>query len=99
MSSRRGRPPGARPPSAKALKTPKIGQFYNQRLFAPIFQQHMRGGASQGAGSQQGLVDLTGGSGQARSQHVTSSSAQTNGPKGRRGLRFLAAVSIISLST
>ena len=59
MSGRRGHLPGARPPSEKDLKTPKIGQFLRQQPFAPIFQQRMEGGASQGAGSQHDHVDLT----------------------------------------
>ena len=80
MSERRGRPRGARPPSEKDLKTPKIGQFLRQQPFAPIFQQRMEGGASQGAGSQHDHVDLTGGSGQSCSEDVTSSSAQNNTP-------------------
>ena len=80
MSGRRGRPPGARPPSKKDLKTPKIGQFFHQQPFAPIFQQRMGGGASQGAGSQHDHVDLTGGSGESCSEDVTSSSAQNNTP-------------------
>ena len=80
MSGRRGRPPGARPPSEKDLKTPKIGQFFHQQPFAPIFQQRMGGGASQGAGSQHDHVDLTGGSGESCSEDVTSSSAQNNTP-------------------
>ena len=80
MSGRRGRPPGARPPSEKDLKTPKIGQFFHQQPFAPIFQQRMGGGASQGAGSQHDHVDLTGGSGESWSEDVTSSSAQNNTP-------------------
>ena len=80
MSGRRGRPPGARPPSKKGLKTPKIGQFFHQQPFAPIFQQRMGGGASQGAGSQHNHVDLTGGSGESCSEDVTSSSAQNNTP-------------------
>ena len=63
MSGRRGRPPGARPPSEKDLKTPKIGQFFHQQPFAPIFRQRMGGGASQGAGRRHDHVDLTGGSG------------------------------------
>ena len=80
MSGRRGRPPGARPPSEKDLKTPKIGQFFHQQPFAPIFQQRMGGGASQGAGSQQDPVDLTGCRGELFSQNVTSSLSQTNDP-------------------
>ena len=64
MSGRRNRPPGARPPSEKDLKTPKIGQVFYQHPFAPIFQQRMGGGASQGAGSHHDHVDLTGGSGE-----------------------------------
>ena len=80
MSGRRGRPPGARPPSEKDLKTPKIGVFFHQQPFAPIFQQRMGGGASQGAGSQHDHVDLTGGSGESCSEDVTSSSAQNNTP-------------------
>ena len=80
MSERRGRPRGARPPSEKDLKTPKIGQFLRQQPFAPIFQQRMEGGASQGAGSQHDHVDLTGGSGESCSEDVTSSSAQNNTP-------------------
>ena len=70
MSERRGRPRGARPPSEKDLKTPKIGQFLRQQPFAPIFQQRMEGGASQGAGSQHDHVDLTGGSGESCSEDV-----------------------------
>ena len=80
MSGRRGRPPGARPPSEKDLKTPKIGQFFHQQPFAPIFQQRMGGGASQGAGSQHDHVDLTLGSGGSCSEDATSSSAQNNTP-------------------
>ena len=80
MSERRGRPRGARPPSEKDLKTPKIGQFFHQQPFAPSFQQRMGGGASQGAGSQHDHVDLTGGSGESCSEDVTSSSAQNNTP-------------------
>ena len=81
MSGRgRGRPPGARPPSQKDLETPKIGQFFQQQPFAPIFQQRMGGGASQGAGSPHDHVDLTGASGESCSEDVTSSSAQHNTP-------------------
>ena len=40
----------------------------------------MGGGASQGAGSQQDPVDLTGGRGESSSQNVSSSSHQTNAP-------------------
>ena len=80
MSGRRGRQTGARPPSEKDLKTPKIGVSFHQQPFAPIFQQRMGGGASQGAGSQHDHVDLTGGSGESCSEDVTSSSAQNNTP-------------------
>ena len=80
MSGRRRRPRGARPPLEKDLKTPKIGHFFHQQPFAPIFQQRMGGGASQGAGSQHNHVDLTGGSGESWSEDVTSSSAQNNTP-------------------
>ena len=80
MSGRRGRPPGARPPSEKDLKTLKIGQFFHQQPFAPIFQQRMGGGASQGAGSQHDHVDLTGATGESCSEAVTSSSAQNDTP-------------------
>ena len=84
MSGRRGRPPGARPPSEEDLKTPKTGQFFQQQPFAPIFQQRMGGGASQGAGShstsQHDHVDLTGASGESCSEAVTSSSAQNDTP-------------------
>ena len=80
MSKRRGRPSGPAPPSAEDLKTPKITQFCRQQPFAPIFQQRMGGGASQGAESQQDPVDLTGGRGESSSQNVTSSSPQTNAP-------------------
>ena len=81
MSGRgRGRPPGPRPPSQKDLETPKIGQFFQQQPFAPIFQQRMGGGASQGAGSPHDHVDLTGASGESCSEDVTSSSAQHNTP-------------------
>ena len=80
MSGKRGRPPGARPPSEKDLKTPKIGQFFHQQPFAPIFRQRMGGGASQGAGRRHDHVDLTGGSGESCSEYATSSSAQNNTP-------------------
>ena len=80
MSGRRGRPPGARPPSKKDLKTPKIGQFFHQQPFAPIFRQRMGGGSSQGAGRRHDHVDLTGGSGESCSEYATSSSAQNNTP-------------------
>jgi hypothetical protein len=63
MSGRRGRPPGARLPSEKDLQTLKKWQVFHQQPFAPIFQQRMEGGASQGAGSDQDHVDLTNGSG------------------------------------
>ena len=69
MSGRgRGRPPGPRPPSQKDLETPKIGQFFQQQPFAPIFQQRMGGGASQGAGSPHDHVDLTWASGESCSE-------------------------------
>jgi hypothetical protein len=95
MSGRgRGRPPGPRPPSQKDLETPKIGQFFHQQPFAPIFQQRMGGGASQGAGSPHDHVDLTGASGESCSEDVTSSSAQHNTPTAAEALdsmqQFLA---------
>ena len=80
MSGRRDRPPGAHRPPEKDLKTPTLGQFFHQQLFAPVFQQRMGGGASQGAGSQDDPVDLTGGSGEPCSHDVTSPSAQINTP-------------------
>ena len=84
MSTRRGRPPGPALLPAEDLRTPGIGQFFHQQPFAPIFQQRMGGGASQGAGSQHDHVDLTGGSGESWSEDVTSvttsSFAQNNTP-------------------
>ena len=93
-SGRCSRPPSVRPPLEKDLETPKIGLFH-QQLFAQIFQQRMGGRASQGAGSQQDPVDLTGGNSTSCSQDVTSS-AETTAPTANagRGLQFLAAVSI-----
>ena len=44
MSSRRGRPPGARLPSGKDLKTPKIGQFFHQQPFAPAHGRRCKSG-------------------------------------------------------
>ena len=52
MSGRCSCPTGARAPLEKDLETSKTGQFFHQQPFAPIFQQRMGGGASQGAGSQ-----------------------------------------------
>ena len=75
MSGRRGCPPGARPPSEKDLKTPKIGQFFHQQTFAPIFQQRMGEGAGQDAKSQHDHVDLTGGRGEPCSQHYVKKNA------------------------
>ena len=69
MSGRRGRPTGARPFLEKGLKTPKIGQGFHQQPFAPIFQQLMGGGASQGAGSQHDPVDRSGGETCAQDDH------------------------------
>ena len=91
MSGKRGRPPGARPPSEKDLKTPKIGQFFHQQPFAPIFWQRMGGGASQGAGSRHGHVDLTGGSGESGSEDFTAQNKTSTAAEARDTLQqFLA---------